>query len=198
MLLGATDYGAGVDTWAAGCVIAELFELAPLCPGVSDLEQLFRVIMTRGTPTAEEWPGLPRTPDFGKLALPRVEPRPPLRRHVPNAPPGALDLLEQLLAYDPQRRATAAQALEHPWFATAPAPAPLTDIAPLVAAAAAHRAALARPLLPFEGCDDDEANEAEDAEADAAFAALLRGDAAAGAVASAVGGGGGDDDSRGP
>lgn len=35
-----------------------------------------------------------------------------------------LDLLQKLLAYDPEARISAAEALQHPWFAEEPLPAP--------------------------------------------------------------------------
>lgn len=108
VLLGSTDYSTAVDVWAAACVIAELFELSPLAPGASDLDQMLRVVQVRGTPTPADWPGLADLPDYGKLLLPDV-PKPPLRRFVPNGPPAALDLLERMLAYDPAARPTAAE-----------------------------------------------------------------------------------------
>jgi serine/threonine protein kinase len=50
------------------------------------------------------------------------------------ASPLLLDLLARMLQYDPARRITAAEALQHPWFAAAPAPAPPSAL-PLPAAA---------------------------------------------------------------
>jgi serine/threonine protein kinase len=40
------------------------------------------------------------------------------------ASPGALDLLQRLMAFDPDQRITAAEALAHPYFSTTPAPTP--------------------------------------------------------------------------
>jgi serine/threonine protein kinase len=39
-----------------------------------------------------------------------------LRHRVPGADPGLLDFLAALLAPDPERRPTAAEALQHPWL----------------------------------------------------------------------------------
>ncbi|KAK3011412.1 hypothetical protein RJ639_010900 [Escallonia herrerae] len=36
LLLGATNYGVGVDLWSAGCVFAELFAGKPIMPGSSE------------------------------------------------------------------------------------------------------------------------------------------------------------------
>ena len=42
--------------WAAGCIIAEMFQGKPLFPGRSDIEQLTLVHSALGTPTAATWP----------------------------------------------------------------------------------------------------------------------------------------------
>lgn len=58
LLLGSRRYGAGVDLWAAGCVIAQLHTLSALLPGDSDIDQLFRVVRFLGSPSTSVWPGL--------------------------------------------------------------------------------------------------------------------------------------------
>jgi len=112
VLLGSVAYDFGVDTWAAGCVMAELIELSPLVPGASDLEQIFRVLRARGTPSREDWPGMADLPDASKLVLPTL-PKPPLAALLPNASLSALDLLERLLAYNPDKRLSAAEVRRH-------------------------------------------------------------------------------------
>ena len=42
---------------------------------------------------------------------------PPLSTRFPDAPAAAIDLLQQLLAFDPAKRISAADALRHPWMA---------------------------------------------------------------------------------
>ncbi|GBF95530.1 cyclin-dependent kinase-like [Raphidocelis subcapitata] len=112
LLFGATRYGPAVDAWAAGCVLAELMLRRPWFPGSCDV---------LGVPTPEQWPGmadLPHRLDF------KPAPGQPLERVFPQASPACLDLLRGLLAFDPDRRLTAAAALEHPWFSEEPAPLP--------------------------------------------------------------------------
>lgn len=71
----------------------------------------------------QAWPGCSSLPSFGEY-----EPRKPQpwRSVVPpgTASDAAIDLLSRLLLYDPSRRLTAAEALNHPWFAAAPPPTP--------------------------------------------------------------------------
>lgn len=43
LLYGSTSCTQGADMWSAGCVLAELLGNAPLCPGVSDVDQLAQV-----------------------------------------------------------------------------------------------------------------------------------------------------------
>lgn len=37
LLLGATDYGVGVDLWSAGCILAELLAGRPIMPGRTEV-----------------------------------------------------------------------------------------------------------------------------------------------------------------
>ena len=37
LLLGATDYGVGIDLWSAGCILAELLARKPIMPGRTEV-----------------------------------------------------------------------------------------------------------------------------------------------------------------
>ena len=39
LLLGATDYGVGVDLWSAGCILAELLAGRPIMPGRTEVSK---------------------------------------------------------------------------------------------------------------------------------------------------------------
>ena len=47
LLFGARHYDAAVDIWGVGAVFVELLNLNPLCPGRSDIDQLYRVLQVR-------------------------------------------------------------------------------------------------------------------------------------------------------
>lgn len=55
LLFGARLYGAGVDMWAVGCILAELLLRVPFLPGDSDLDQLTKIFQALGTPTEDTW-----------------------------------------------------------------------------------------------------------------------------------------------
>jgi len=114
ILLGARQHSTPVDLWAAGCIFAELVTKKPLFPGDSEIDQLFRVFRTLGTPTEKTWPGVAALPEH-KPSFPQWPPQ-PLRKVVPQLDPLSLDLLAKMLVYEPARRITARAALKHPCF----------------------------------------------------------------------------------
>ncbi|KAL0376524.1 UNVERIFIED_CONTAM: putative serine/threonine-protein kinase [Sesamum calycinum] len=118
LLLGATDYGVGVDLWSAGCILAELFAGKPIMTGRTEVEQLHRIFKLCGSPSEEYWK---------KSKLPHAtifKPQQAYKRRIAEAfkdfPPSSLPLIETLLAIDPAERQTATAALTSEFFTTKP------------------------------------------------------------------------------
>jgi serine/threonine protein kinase len=117
ILLGSKHYSTPVDIWSVGCIFAEIANRAPLFPGDSEIDELFRIFRALGTPNDSIWPHVSQLPDY-KDTFPQWEPG-PIARLVPTvADPHGVDLLALMLRYNPADRITAKEALEHPYFAS--------------------------------------------------------------------------------
>lgn len=122
LLYGSRSYGPAVDIWAAGMVFAEMLGLSPFIPGVSDIDQLARMQQTLGSITLQQWPEAEQLPDWHKISF-GPNPGQPLAQLLPDAPAAALDLLAQMICYNPRQRVTAAAALQHAYFSSSRLPA---------------------------------------------------------------------------
>jgi cyclin-dependent kinase len=111
ILLGSQHYSIGVDMWSVGCIFGELLKRAPLFPGDSEIEELFKIFQLLGTPDEESWPGVSVLPNY-KPVFPRWM-RKQLVREISPISVEAQDLLTKLLAYDPSHRLSARLALQH-------------------------------------------------------------------------------------
>ncbi|KAI3692503.1 hypothetical protein L6452_32319 [Arctium lappa] len=118
LLLGATDYGVGVDLWSAGCILAELLAGKPIMPGRTEVEQLHKIFKLCGSPSDEYWK---------KSKLPHAtifKPQQSYKRSIADTfkafPPSSLPLIDTLLAIDPAERQTATAALRSEFFMTKP------------------------------------------------------------------------------
>ncbi|XP_049874510.1 serine/threonine-protein kinase ICK [Pectinophora gossypiella] len=116
VLLRDSRYGAPIDLWALGCIMAELYTARPLFPGNSEIDQLHRIVAILGTPDRGAWPEGYALADALRVRFPAAG-AVPLARVVPAASPPALALLAALLQYPPRDRPTAPQALRFPYFA---------------------------------------------------------------------------------
>jgi len=114
ILLGATGYSTPVDIWSAGCIFAEMIAKRPLFPGDSEIDQIFRIFRTLGTPTNDIWHGCTSLPEF-KASFPQWK-KVELNKIIPNADSQALDLLQRMLVYEPVQRISAKEAVNHPFF----------------------------------------------------------------------------------
>lgn len=129
LLLGVKEYSTAIDMWSVGCIMGELILNAPLLSGKSEMEQIHKIFNLVGSPTAENWPKHQDLPNLKRFKFPacapNLESKFPVRRFDFDGrtlSEAGFDLLSSLLTLDPERRATAQEALEHKWFKEAPFP----------------------------------------------------------------------------
>ncbi|KAJ3396796.1 negative regulator of the PHO system [Lobulomyces angularis] len=114
VLLGSRNYSTSIDIWSAGCIMAELLSGKALFPGKNNEDQLQRIFKLRGTPTEQTWPHVSELPDF-KPNFPYYHPQ-SLASKIPAIDGLGLDLLERMLQYEPYKRISAKDALNHIYF----------------------------------------------------------------------------------
>jgi len=117
ILLGSTTYTKGVDMWSVGCILGELLGGKPMFPGTSTMNQLDRIIEVTGRPSKEDIEAI-QSEFAGTMleSLPDTDPR-SLQSLYPSASEEAIDLLQKLLMFNPDKRISAEGALEHPYIA---------------------------------------------------------------------------------
>lgn len=72
-MLGASEYDEGVDTWAAGCMIAEMALGKPLFRGNSELAMIHSIFQLLGTPKLGEYPEISKM-QYYSPTFPKFEP----------------------------------------------------------------------------------------------------------------------------
>mgnify|MGYP000983889267 CR=1 FL=1 len=115
ILLKSTSYNSPIDIFALGCIMAELYTQTPLFSGNDEIDQIYKICSILGTPNHNTWPEGYRLaaqigftfPQFQAVSLSTI---------MPQASNEAIQLMTEMLRYDPQKRPTAAQILSHPFF----------------------------------------------------------------------------------
>jgi cyclin-dependent kinase 1 len=92
ILLGAQRYSTPMDVWSIGCIMAEMITKRPIFHGDSEIDQLFRIFRSLGTPTEKEWPGVSTLPDY-KSTFPKWTGQ-SLSKLVPGLDSKGVDLLQ--------------------------------------------------------------------------------------------------------
>ncbi|MBA0785238.1 hypothetical protein Gotri_026082 [Gossypium trilobum] len=122
LLLNCSEYTAAIDIWSVGCILGEIMSRQPLFPGKDYVHQLRLITELIGSPDDSSL-GFLRSDNARRYVrqLPQ-NPRQNFSSRFPIMSPGAIDLLEKMLIFDPHRRITVDGALCHPYLA------PLHDI----------------------------------------------------------------------
>ncbi|XP_009426672.1 MAPK/MAK/MRK overlapping kinase isoform X7 [Pan troglodytes] len=107
-------YTYKMDLWSAGCVFYEIASLQPLFPGVNELDQISKIHDVIGTPAQKTLTKFKQSramnfdfPFKKGSGIPLL---------TTNLSPQCLSLLHAMVAYDPDERIAAHQALQHPYF----------------------------------------------------------------------------------
>lgn len=115
VLLQSSVYTPAIDMWAVGAIVAELFTLCPIFPGESEADQLYKICSVLGTPDWTAFPEAKNTSRLINISYSDILPT-NLSDIITNASAEAISLITQLCSWDPLRRPTADQALQHPFF----------------------------------------------------------------------------------
>jgi len=108
-------YDQMMDIWGAGCVMYEILTLVPLFPGKNELDMIHRIHNVLGTPAQEILDRFKSHASHMEFNFPQKTGT-GLEKLLPHASADCIDLLKQLLTYDPERRITADQVLKHEYF----------------------------------------------------------------------------------
>ncbi|EIW69474.1 hypothetical protein TREMEDRAFT_30363 [Tremella mesenterica DSM 1558] len=105
-----------IDVWSIGCILAEMLSGKPLFPGKDYHHQLALILDVLGTPSIDEFHAITskRSKDYLR-GLP-FRKRKTFQSLYPNASPLAIDFLTKTLTFDPRKRYTVEQCLEHPYL----------------------------------------------------------------------------------
>ena len=108
-----TKYSPSVDVWSIGCIFAEIITRKPLFPGKNVVDQLQIITELIGTPNAEEIAQVRN--EKARRFLQSLPPKEsvPFSEVFPGVDPDALDLLRLMLQFDPRKRPSPTEALEH-------------------------------------------------------------------------------------
>lgn len=110
LMLSNKRYSKAVDLWAVGCILAELYGRRPLFIGKDQLEQISEIVKILGSPAMS----IIRKYDWKIAMSTKDQYLPSSLKHVyPYASMPAIQMMQNLLCWDPQERLDINQALDH-------------------------------------------------------------------------------------
>ncbi len=116
-----TKYSTAIDIWSCGCIFAEMLSGGKvLFPGKNSQNQIELITEVLGALPAQPISNMLNP--YAKRTLLRFQntniiPRRPLDKLFAHVDPNALDVLTRMLAFNPDERISALEALNHPYFA---------------------------------------------------------------------------------
>lgn len=118
LLLNCSEYTAAIDIWSVGCIFMEIMQRDTLFPGKDYVQQLTMITELLGSPDDSDL-GFLRSDNARRYVkqLPHV-PKQPFSQKFPNMAPVAIDLAERMLVFDPAKRITVEEALNHPYLSS--------------------------------------------------------------------------------
>ncbi|GAA6013018.1 hypothetical protein JCM10207_008415 [Rhodosporidiobolus poonsookiae] len=118
IMLSFKQYTKAIDIWSVGCICAEMLSGRPLFPGRDYHHQLTLILSVTGTPPLDEFYRITSKRSREYLRALPFQRKKSMADLFPNASPLAVDFLEKTLRFDPLKRITVEQALEHPYLAS--------------------------------------------------------------------------------
>ena len=94
--------------------MTEMAQKKPLFAGDSEIDQIFKIFQVLGTPNENHWADALKL-EYFKSTFPKWKGI-DLTKHTEKLDEDGIDLLESLVALEPNKRISARMALKHPFF----------------------------------------------------------------------------------
>jgi protein kinase len=118
-------YDTGIDVFALGCLMGELYNGRELFRGLNSIDQLNQIFSWLGSPTLQSWPeGMKQMKTKG-IGISEKKPR-SLINLIPTLPEDGLNLLTKLLTINPSKRIGITEIRQHHYFNTVKSNLPST------------------------------------------------------------------------
>lgn len=117
VILSWAQYTAAIDVWSVGCILAEMIRRKPLMPAQNSAEQMKMIVNICGSPGKDLIKNIQDSDNrqfMEQLPNQRGKNFKELFNMCTN--PDAIDLLQKMLEFDPEKRISIQGALEHPYM----------------------------------------------------------------------------------
>lgn len=129
VLLTYKKYTTAMDIWSVGCIFAELLMRKPILPGNDAQHQLELIFSLLGSPSEEDIQSIPNPRIRERVSrMPKRKPK-PFEVIFRDSNPSAIDLLKKMLVFNPEKRISVEEAIQHPYLSSLhfPEDEPTTD-----------------------------------------------------------------------
>ena len=109
-------YNYKMDIWGLGCVFFELLTLVPLFPGDDEIDQVNKINYILGSPPDDLYQKFVKNSAHRDQFCFENQKGIGLNKYLGHINPKIVDLINKMLAYDPDKRLTAKQCLNHECF----------------------------------------------------------------------------------
>lgn len=116
LLCSCKDYDEKIDVWSVGCILAELLGRTPLWPGEDYIKQMDLIFSSIGTPYGDDIEFITNEKAYQYIRRLKKKTKIPWKQKFPHVNPLALELLDQLLQFNPHKRISVDEALCHPYL----------------------------------------------------------------------------------
>ena len=109
-------YNYKMDIWGLGCVFFEILTLVPLFPGDDEIDEVNKINSILGSPSEELFEKFVQNSSHRNQFNFEFQKGTGIQRYLTHVSSATCDLISKMLTYDPDKRPTAKQCLNHKCF----------------------------------------------------------------------------------